>query len=415
MVRQTLIYISVYVGLFVASFYFLSMLNSKKKEPKLPKKLPRVSIIVPAYNEEKGIQGTIRHALDLDYPKNKIEVIVVDDGSEDKTYEKAREIEKEGDKRLDVYRLNSNNGKGAAMNYGLEKSEGEIVITMDADNTLPEEDALKKVVASFNRPEVMCVAPAMAIHKPRGILQRVQQIEYLFGVFLRKAFSNVNAIHITPGAFSAYRRKFFKKYGNFEEDNLTEDMEMAMRVQYNGYVIENRPEAVVYTIAPNNFKELLAQRKRWYGGMVDNLWKYKRLFSKDYGVMGILVLPIAIFSIIMSMVLTSWIILTTLVNLQHEIALWNTVNFNILGSIDFSWYVLETYLFSIVTSPIAIFFALTVLILISYLFYAKSKVKKHSNIKLSIFFFLAFFALLFAFWWMVTLFYKFFDKTITWR
>jgi cellulose synthase/poly-beta-1,6-N-acetylglucosamine synthase-like glycosyltransferase len=82
------------------------------------------------------------------------------------------------------------------------------------------------------------------------------------GVFLRKAFSSVNAVHITPGAFSIYRKEFFDKYGGFHEHTLTEDMEMALRIQFNHFVIANNPDAVVYTIAPNKFIPLMKQRRR---------------------------------------------------------------------------------------------------------------------------------------------------------
>lgn len=414
MIKELLIYISVYLGLFVGFFYLFSVLDNRKlKKPKIPEKLPFVSVIIPAFNEEKGIQGSIKNALKLDYPKDKIEIIVVDDGSKDKTYEKALVFQK--NKNVKVYKLTPNKGKGHAMNYGIKKSKGEIIFTMDADNTLPMKDSVKKMVSYFNRPEVMCVAPGIAIHNPKGILQRVQQIEYLFGIFLRKAFSSVNAVHITPGAFSAYRKSFFDKYGGFEEGNLTEDMEMALRIQYYGYVIENNPEAVVYAIAPNKFVDLMKQRRRWYGGLVKNLIKYKNLFSKDYGVLGTLVLPVAIFSILVSMVLTSWITITTIGNIRSEYYLWKSVDFNILGSIDFSRYLFEAYIINLITSPIILFFILMVGILMGYLYYAKTKVKKHSNIKLSIFFFLIFFSFLFSFWWFVTTIYLTLNKKISWR
>lgn len=414
MIKEILIYLSVYIGLFVGFFYLFSILATQKiKKPELPKKLPFVSVIIPAFNEEGGIQGSIKNALKLDYPKDKIEIIVVDDGSKDNTYKKASEFK--DNKNIKVYKLPKNQGKGSAMNYGIKKSKGEIIFTMDADNTLPMKDSLKKMISYFNRPEVMCVSPAIAIHNPKGILQRVQQIEYLFGVFLRKAFSSVNSIHITPGAFSSYKREFFEKYGGFQSNNLTEDMEMALRIQYHGYVIENNPEAIVYAIAPNKFVSLMKQRRRWYGGLVQNLTKYKRLFSKDYGVLGIMILPVAVFSIIISMVLTLWITINTLANIRSDYYLWKSVDFNIFGGFNFSQYIFEVYLTKLFTNPIILFFILMVGILIAYLFYAKTKVKNHSNIKLSIFFFLGFYSFLFAFWWFITLIYVTLNRKISWR
>lgn len=413
MFRQILIYISIYIGLFMGSFYILSMFLSKKEEPEIPKKLPEVSIIIPAYNEEEGIEGSIKGALDFDYPKDKLEIIVVDDGSMDNTYERAKKVENSD--LVKVYKLKQNQGKGAAMNYGIKKSNGEIVVTMDADNVVVTKDVLKKVVSYFDSDSIKCVFPGIAIYKPRGILQRVQQIEYLAGVFLRKAFSSVNSIPITPGAFSAYKRDFFEEYGFFDEDNLTEDMEMTLRIQYHHYVVKNNPNAIVYTHAPNKFKELLAQRRRWYGGMMDNIWKYRDMFSSEYGVLGVLVLPLIVFSTTIALIIPSWTLITTLSKLRGEIALWQSINFNILSTVDFQWYALETIFFSIISEPLTIFFSTTVILLVCYLHYGKSKVKEHSNIKLSIFFFLAFFLMLHSFWWLVTIFYKLFDKSIPWR
>ena len=131
---------------------------------------------------------------------------------------------------------------------------------------------MKNMVHYFNNPRVMAVTPTMLVHKPKTILQRVQNMEYLLGIFLRKAFATLNAVYITPGAFSAYRKEFFDKYGGYDEINVTEDIEMSLRIKYQGYFIDNSPNAPAYTIAPKNFSHLLKQRRRWYVGLLKNYW-----------------------------------------------------------------------------------------------------------------------------------------------
>ncbi len=231
-----LVYILAYIGLFATSFYITSMIKHYRKPEPLPKDDKTVTIIIPAYNEEASIARTIQSALELEYPKDKIEIIVVNDGSKDKTYEIAKKFEMARGIRVKVL-TKPNGGKGSALNFGIKHSKSEIIVTMDADS-FARPDSLRRMVGYFYSKDVMSVTPAMGVHNPKGILQRIQQIEYYLGVFLRKSFSTINAIHITPGAFSAYRREFFLKYGGYDERNITEDLEIALRIQSKNYIIE---------------------------------------------------------------------------------------------------------------------------------------------------------------------------------
>ena len=260
-----IIYLSIYIGLIATSFYVLSFIADKKKKREFltDNELPFVSVIIPAYNEEKSIAETIKSVLASNYPR--FEVIVIDDGSKDNTLKIAKKFIEKGVKVFSK----KNGGKGSALNFGLKKAKGEIIFTMDAD-TFADPKSMKKMVRYFKNKDVMCVSPAMVIHNAKSILQRIQSIEYLLGLFLRKTFAALNAIYITPGAFSAYRKSFFDEYGGFDEGNITEDLEMALRIQFKGYIIENCPEAPVYTIAHKRFKPLLIQRRRWYFGIIKN-------------------------------------------------------------------------------------------------------------------------------------------------
>jgi len=410
MIRNILIYISIFIGLFAVSYYFLSFILDKRIRKKFSEKdLPATTIVIPAYNEERAIKETIISALKLDYPKEKLEIFVVVNGSKDRTYEIAKTVK---DKRLKIFNLKEA-GKANAVNFGLARAKGKIVVTMDADSTA-EPNALKEMVSYFANPEVACVAPAMTIHDPKGILQRVQQIEYFLGIYLRKAFSSMDAIHVTPGAFSAYRKSFFDKYGGFQVGNITEDMEVSLRIQYNHFKIEFADKAIVYTKSPNTFLSLLRQRRRWYFGLTKNLWNYRKLFSKQYGEMGMIVLPVAVTSIFFSTILTTWMFIDTLINVRKELMLFKSINFNFSNFFKTNQFVFERFFFNIFSNPIFIFLILFTLILLAYMFFAKSKVVKYSNIKLSLPLFMILFSVLFALWWLVSLFYVIFVGRISW-
>lgn len=413
MIKEFIIYLSAYIGLIAFIFYTLGFRERiKRKVPVFDeKKAPFISFIVPAFNEEKGIKNTVDSLMNIDYPKNKFEIIIVDDGSKDNTYKIAKTFESS---KIKVF-TKKNGGKGSALNYGISHAKGELVFTMDAD-TLIVPDAVKYQVARFAiSPRVMCVAPVIAVHNPRGIFQRVQQIEYMLGVFIREAFASYNAIHITPGAFSAYRKSFFDKYGGFEEGNITEDLEMSLRVQYKGYLIENSNESIAYTHAPKNFMGLLIQRRRWYFGLIQNLKKYYKLLSKDYGALGTVVLPVALSAIFFSIFLTIFAVVKLIISIKKEWIYLSSINFDYFSTINFTWVSVERYIYSTITNPVVLFLTIFVLMSLGYLFYAKTKIKEHSNIALSLPFFIAFYAMLFAFWWVVAFLYSIFKRDVSWR
>lgn len=412
MLAEVLIYTSAYIGIVICIFYTLSILSRRKKpKPVFPEKNPPfISIVIPAYNEEKGIAASIESALSLEYPRNKMEIIVVNDGSKDNTLAIAKKYESS------IVRVfsKSNGGKGSALNYGIQRAKGEFIFTTDADSRFEPKSA-KNQIALFSNPKVMCVSPVVVINKPRNILERVQQIEYLLGVFLREAFAGLNAIHITPGAFSAYRKSFFDKYGGFHENNLTEDMEIALRIQANNFLIEHCMDASVYTTCPRTFKKLLVQRRRWYSGLITNLKDYSHLFSKKYDVLGLIVLPMAVLAILTSLILSFHFIIRTLLDFRKHLALLDSINFNILSTAEFTKYTFKAFWFDFFSDPMSLFVIVFIIMTLGYMFFAKSKVKKYTNIALSLPLFLLFYSILFTFWWVVSIIYKFLNKKVVWR
>ncbi len=409
---KLIIYVSIYIGLVSTTFFILSFYFGGKKKKLLysDDELPKVSVIIPAYNEEKSIEATIKSILASDYPKDKFQVIVIDDGSKDNTFKLAKKFEKFGVK---VY-TKKNGGKGTALNYGLKKVNGEIVFSMDAD-TYVEEKCVKQMVRFFKNKNVMCVSPSILVLNPKNILQRVQYTEYIMGLFLRKAFSNVNAIHITPGAFSAYRKSFFDKYGGYDEGNITEDLELAMRIQFNGFLIEHSPESPAYTIAPNKFTHLLKQRRRWYAGLLKNSMKYYKLISPKYGDLGMFVIPIAWISVFFAVFITLYSMFKLIFEIKDEILFLNSINFDFQGIFNINYYIIERFLFLYFSNPVIIFIMVFIFFMAGYLLYASKKIGKISSPLINLPLFFLFFSVLFGFWWIVSLFYVIFNKDISWK
>ena len=407
-----LIYTSIYIGLVATTFYILGYSADKKKKKQLftDDELPKVTVIIPAFNEEKSIARTIESITKSNYPKNKFEIIVIDDGSKDRTLEIAKKYKS---KLVKVY-TKKNGGKGTALNLAIKKCTGDIIFSMDAD-TFVAPHSTKEMVRYFKNPDVMSVAPSMLIHKPKGALQRIQQAEYLFGLFIRKAFSSVNAIHVTPGAFSAYRKSFFDKYGAYDEDNITEDLEMSLRIQHKGYAIQYSAESPAYTIAPNKFKPLMIQRRRWYTGLMKNTWKYKGIFGTKHGDLGIFVFPIAWISIFFSVFIINYMVIKILFEIQKEISFLASINFDFTSMFSMSAFFFERLFFKIFTNPIIVFFLLFAVVLGMYMKFATKKIGGVKRLPGTVAIYFLFFAVLFGFWWTVSIIYVLLNKKVTWR
>lgn len=300
---ETITYILLFIALYVEVFFLIAYFEFSEKEkkasaPEVPEKWPSVSIIVPVWNEETTILKTIFSLLKLNYPKDKLSIFIVDDGSTDKTWNVIQRFSKNKQVRL---LRKENGGKHTALNYALGFVDSELVGCLDADSFVHPE-TLKRLVIQFNDREMMAVTPSIKIFEPKGILGLIQKAEYIFGIFLRKVFSYLNAIYITPGPFSIFRRSVFEKIGNYKRAHNTEDMEIAMRMQKNNMKIGNVHNAFVYTIAPTSIKALYKQRLRWVYGFLKNSIDYRDMFFRpQYGNLGMVVLPVAGLSVLSTM------------------------------------------------------------------------------------------------------------------
>lgn len=286
-----IIFISLFFQVFILITFF------EKKETKLTKNkkgsptLFSVCIIVPIWNEEKTLRGTLQSLLALDYPKDKLEILVVDDGSTDNTLSIANEFTHEPQIRIFS---KENGGKHTAVNFGINQTKAELVGCLDADSFV-DPQALREIINVFQNPEMMAVTPCMIVKTPKTFIQQAQKIEYSVGALLKRIFGDLSAIQVTPGPFSVFRKKVFEDLGLYKKAYNTEDFEIALRMHKHGYRIGNAPKAYVYTTAPHTPYKLFKQRLRWVQGNLLNLIDYRELFFRvQYGHLGMLVLPMAV-------------------------------------------------------------------------------------------------------------------------
>lgn len=293
------LFLSLFFEVFLILTYFEN--ESRRRRGKLTTTtFPSVAVVVPCFNEEKTVGSTVESLLKLDYPKESLEIILVDDGSIDKT----REI-------FDSYKHHAhvrvihkeNGGKHTALNAGIASTKSEYIACLDADSFVSPH-ALKESIAHFDRPKIGAVTASMSVYRPKSALERMQQAEYLMGILLRHLLTTFNGLYVTPGPFTVYRRKVFDSLGAFRSAHNTEDMEIALRMQKAGWEIQNAPRARVYTKAPRTVASLLKQRVRWTTGFIRNGFDYKELFGNPrYGALGMLVLPLGAISIISAIAL----------------------------------------------------------------------------------------------------------------
>lgn len=283
MVADILAYFSIFMALYFAIFVFSTIFEYKDEIYYKPKRKfqPKVSLVVPCYNEEENISKTLQSILCLDYPKENIEIIVIDDGSTDNTLQESLDFAKK-DKRIKVFHK-ENGGKYTALNLGIEKATHPYLGTIDADSYLHKE-SLGKIMEQFENQKVMAVASSIRIANPKNILEGVQYVEYLMSNFVKKTFSFLNGITVVPGPLSVFNKKVFTKIGPYRKAHQTEDLEMAFRMQKNNMIISQAIDAIVYTQGCKTFKELLRQRVRWNKGGLLNCRDYSELFNiKKHG------------------------------------------------------------------------------------------------------------------------------------
>lgn len=411
---QTLIlYCSLFVSLFFEVFLLITYLEVreeiKAEDERLKKAItlfPSVTVVVPCFNEERTVGATIKSILNLNYPKDKLNLVLVDDGSVDGTLQALKKFKNHPQVKIIS---KENGGKHTAVNLALENINTDLVGCLDADSFVTPE-ALRKIVPYFDDTSVMAVTPSIKVYEPQNILQHIQKTEYSWSIFLRRMLSSMGALYVTPGPFSIFRTQVFRELGGYKYAHMTEDMEMAMRMQKNHFKIVNSHGAHVYTVTPATLKSLIKQRARWTYGFINNGIDYKEMFfNRKYGNIGMFILPIATFSIFSAFIMVSNVIYGWVSKTLDVVERFQAVGFQWnLSSPSFDWYFLNTGVL-----PILIVTAVGLTLFILFLSFrlADGKFKIHKGL----FYYLFLYTFMVPLWLSKALFDTVFKRKVSWR
>lgn len=242
---------------------------------------PFVSIIVPAFNESEVIASSLASLLELRYPY--YEIIAVDDGSTDGTYEKMQEFEgNHYGVRVQVFRK-ENSGKADTLNYGIRRSRAPIVVCMDSDSRLTP-DALRYAVKHFRDANVGAVAGNVKVINRHNLWTKLQALEYIEGLnIVRKAQAFFRSVNVIPGPMGIFRRSAIEATGGYDSDTYAEDFDMTVKILAANWKINYEPKAVAYTEAPEELLDIIKQRYRWSRGILQALRKQRALLTRSSG------------------------------------------------------------------------------------------------------------------------------------
>lgn len=371
-----LLWSTYFLSLYFAVFWLLVFLiKHDDKHEKGLAETPFVTITIPAYNEQASLSGTVQSVLALQYPKEKYELLIVDDGSTDQTAAIAQKIIQENPAFTIQLISQRNQGKGAGLNNALRHAKGEFFVCLDADSFVAPE-ALLKMLPHFSDDHVAAVLPALKVHNPKNTLERLQWYEYIINMFYKELMGKLNCVHVTPGPFSVYRTETLREIGYFDENNITEDLEIALRLQSYNYKIIQLMDPEVLTIGPSTIKELYTQRNRWFKGATLNVLKYRKmLFNKQYGDFGFIQMPTVLLSGIIALILFSTAIYYGFKPYVQNIYYLTFVHFDFLPflmNFQFNFSLMDL-------NYITIFVALTMLLITLYIM-RKSEVRTNERL-----------------------------------
>ena len=262
---------------------------------------PRVAVLIPAYNEEKVIVRTIRSVLNSDYTN--LHVLVIDDGSKDRTFEVASEAYSQeiAAGRVQVI-THANGGKASALNFALERMDEEFYVGIDADTVIAS-DAVSKLIPHFEDPCIGAVAGNAKVGNRVNLWTRWQALEYITSQnFERRALDLFNVVTVVPGAIGAWRTAPVKAAGGYPINTVAEDADLTMNLLEQQFKVVYEDRALAFTEAPIDASGLMRQRFRWSFGILQAIWKHRAAFIRNQA-MGLFALPnILIFQMLLPLV-----------------------------------------------------------------------------------------------------------------
>ena len=260
-------------------------IRSKRKQLSMPTvnknaELPKFSIIIPTKNEEIVIRRCLDGILNIDYPKDKMQIIVVDGKSDDNTRKICSEFSEKYPENIKVICEKTAKGKPAALNLALTYVTGEIVGVFDADS-LPEKDVLSKVAFYFADKKVMALqGRTISLNEKSNVLTRVIAAEEK--AWFQALLSGREKLQLfvpLTGSCQFVRRNVVDELNGWDEDSLTEDVEFALRLVEKKHLIKYAPDVCSGQETPNSLGPLVKQRVRWYRGYMETAIKYGRLLD----------------------------------------------------------------------------------------------------------------------------------------
>ncbi len=256
---------------------------------------PLVSVVIPAWNEEIGIKKTVQSVFDSTY--SNLEIIVVDDGSTDKTLELLKVLSTEYPKLRFIHQ--ENKGKANALNTGINNSKGEIIITIDADSYI-DENAIQRLIEVLSNNNYDAAIGSVTVANENNFLASIQYFEYRFGFHLKKTQSIFNSIYILPGALTAVRKSIALQVNLFEDYSKTEDFDFSLKLKSIGSKIVYIEDAICYTEGASTINGLINQRTRWRHGFLQCILKRKNfILNRKKGIyLTYIEFPLALWGII---------------------------------------------------------------------------------------------------------------------
>ena len=409
---DVIFYVLIFLSVYVQVFFFVTFLENRKKIIIRDKKItlefyPAVTITVPCWNEEKTVGKTVRSLLNLNYPKDKLQIFLIDDGSTDDTWKVINKFA--GCPNTKIFHK-ENGGKFSALNLGLQNTKTDFLGGLDADS-FADPESLVRIMSYFGKdPSIMAVAPSVIVSNSKNIVQNAQKAEYSMGVYLKKMLCFLGAINVTPGPMTIFRKKVFDDLGGYRHGHNTEDMEIAYRMQKNNYKIEYCNDAYVYTNTPTTIKKLYRQRLRWIYGFINNTIDYKNVFlRKKYGNFAIFTLPMGVISILSVSYLFGRIVYKIGDFIYFKIIQFKTIGFNFnFQPSDFDPFFISTQSFMF------LFFSIYFLIIFAMVF-GRRMIEGKWSLSLGMLYFFPIFIVVAPFWLIKAVFNTILQRKPVWR
>lgn len=410
-IENIILYILVFLTVYVQVFFLVTFFENRKKivirkgQTKLSN-YPAVTLVVPAWNEERTVAKSVRSLLNLNYPQDKLQIFLVDDGSQDNTYNVLKQFEQYPN--IKIFKK-ENGGKYTALNLGLANMETDFFGGLDADS-FADPDSLARIMSYFQKdPAVMAVAPSVVVAEAKTIIQDAQKAEYHMGVYTKKMLGFLGAINVTPGPLTIFRKKVFDDLGVYRHGHNTEDMEIAYRMQKNNYKIEHCNDAFVYTNTPSSVRKLYRQRLRWIYGFLNNTLDYKSVFlRKKYGNFSFFTLPTGLISVLTVSYLFGRIIYNVGSFISERILAYNAVGLQApaVGNVD---------LFFVNTNSLLFVLTLIYSMVIFAIIFGRRMIEGKWVFSLNMFYFLIIFRIIAPVWLLQAIYNTIVNRKPAWR